>query len=209
MLTSVLQTLKIAVRDKADIMLILGVSGCIFLPQIRRKFKGKIITNIDEWKTLGSCDIVMGIKDPYHKEKMAEELHARGASFLSVLTPWTIVPDHYSIGEGCVISNYSFKEGSVFDEFVTMINVMSEGSKVGKYTTIDALSNITNSEIGSHVMIGSHSFIMAHKKIEDGSVIFPGSMVFGNVKQDNRIAGIPANKARYKMITGANTADKN
>lgn len=36
----------------ADIMLILGVSGCMFLPFIRKKFKGKIITNIDglEWK---------------------------------------------------------------------------------------------------------------------------------------------------------------
>lgn len=39
--------MKIAIRDKADIMLILGVSGCIFLPKIRRQFKGKIITNID------------------------------------------------------------------------------------------------------------------------------------------------------------------
>ena len=36
----------------ADIMLILGVSGCMFLPFIRKKFKGRIITNIDglEWK---------------------------------------------------------------------------------------------------------------------------------------------------------------
>lgn len=36
----------------SDIMLILGVSGCLFLPFIRRKYKGKIITNIDglEWK---------------------------------------------------------------------------------------------------------------------------------------------------------------
>ncbi len=35
-----------------DVMLILGVSGCLFLPFIRRKFKGKIITNIDglEWR---------------------------------------------------------------------------------------------------------------------------------------------------------------
>ena len=35
-----------------DVMLILGVSGCLFLPRIRRRFKGKIITNIDglEWK---------------------------------------------------------------------------------------------------------------------------------------------------------------
>lgn len=36
----------------ADVMLILGVSGCLFLPRIRRRFRGKIITNIDglEWK---------------------------------------------------------------------------------------------------------------------------------------------------------------
>ena len=46
------ESMKIALREKADIMLILGVSGCIFLPYIRRAFKGKIITNIDglEWK---------------------------------------------------------------------------------------------------------------------------------------------------------------
>lgn len=46
------ESMKIAVRNKADIMLILGVSGCIFLPKIRRQFKGKIITNIDglEWR---------------------------------------------------------------------------------------------------------------------------------------------------------------
>ena len=46
------ESMKIAIKNKADIMLILGVSGCIFLPKIRRKFKGKIITNIDglEWK---------------------------------------------------------------------------------------------------------------------------------------------------------------
>jgi len=46
------ESMKIAIKDNADIMLILGVSGCMFLPFIRRKFKGKIITNIDglEWK---------------------------------------------------------------------------------------------------------------------------------------------------------------
>ncbi len=46
------ESMKISIKNKTDIMLILGVSGCIFLPFIRRKFKGKIITNIDglEWK---------------------------------------------------------------------------------------------------------------------------------------------------------------
>ena len=48
------KSMKIAIFKKVDIMLILGVSGCMFLPYIRRKFKGKIITNIDglEWR----CD---------------------------------------------------------------------------------------------------------------------------------------------------------
>lgn len=36
----------------SDIMLILGVSGCFFLPYIKRHYKGKIVTNIDglEWR---------------------------------------------------------------------------------------------------------------------------------------------------------------
>jgi glycosyltransferase involved in cell wall biosynthesis len=36
----------------SDVMLILGVSGCLFLPVLRLLYKGKIITNIDglEWK---------------------------------------------------------------------------------------------------------------------------------------------------------------
>ena len=46
------KSMKLSVAANADIMLILGVSGCIFLPYIRRIFKGKIITNIDglEWR---------------------------------------------------------------------------------------------------------------------------------------------------------------
>ena len=46
------KSMKLSVAAKADIMLVLGVSGCIFLPYVRRIFKGKIITNIDglEWR---------------------------------------------------------------------------------------------------------------------------------------------------------------
>ncbi|HDR2766125.1 TPA: DUF1972 domain-containing protein, partial [Enterobacter bugandensis] len=41
-----------AVLKKADVILVLGVSGCLFLPVIRKISKAKIITNIDglEWR---------------------------------------------------------------------------------------------------------------------------------------------------------------
>lgn len=48
------ESMKMALKPPvcADVLLVLGVSGCIFLPYIRRIFKGKIITNIDglEWR---------------------------------------------------------------------------------------------------------------------------------------------------------------
>lgn len=48
------ESMKMALKPLvcADVLLVLGVSGCIFLPYIRRIFKGKIITNIDglEWR---------------------------------------------------------------------------------------------------------------------------------------------------------------
>lgn len=48
------ESMKMALRApiNADILLVLGVSGCVFLPYIKRIFKGKIITNIDglEWR---------------------------------------------------------------------------------------------------------------------------------------------------------------
>lgn len=47
-----LRSMLIASRMGADVMLILGVSGCPFLPLVRRVFRGRIITNIDglEWR---------------------------------------------------------------------------------------------------------------------------------------------------------------
>lgn len=48
------ESMKMALKPPvcADVLLVLGVSGCIFLPYIRRIFNGKIITNIDglEWR---------------------------------------------------------------------------------------------------------------------------------------------------------------
>ena len=65
------ESMKIAIKDNADIMLILGVSGCMFLPFIRRKFKGKIITNIDglEWKRDKWNSLAKWLL--HHSEKMA------------------------------------------------------------------------------------------------------------------------------------------
>ncbi|MBP3474716.1 MAG: hypothetical protein J6K48_00125 [Lachnospiraceae bacterium] len=159
-----------------------------------------ILGDIDSWQPTKNEQYVMGIKNPESKEHFAKILKDKGADFLTILTPWTLVPDHLHIGEGCVISNYSFKDGAVFDEFVTMINVMAGAAHVGAYTTIDALANITNADIGKKVRIGSHAFLMEHIQIGDNVQVYSGSMVFANIKPDQKVAGIPANKMKYRKI---------
>ncbi|MBO5474029.1 MAG: hypothetical protein J6A08_09625 [Lachnospiraceae bacterium] len=159
-----------------------------------------ILGNIDSWQPIDDEQYVMGIKDPENKEYAAKVLKDKGAKFLTILTPWTLTPDRTCIGEGCVISNYSFKDGAVFDEFVTMINVMAGAAHVGAYTTIQAFANITNADIGKKVRIGSHAFIMEHIKIGDNSRIYPGSMVYANVKPNQKMAGIPANRMKYRKL---------
>jgi len=183
-----------------------------FLSSVNNPF-GSIEMNIPVWTDVDDIGFkdktsyVMGIKNPLNKKEHAERLKKKGADFLTVLTPWTLTPYHMSIGEGCVISNYSFKDGAVFEPFVTMINVMSGAAHVGAYTTIDALANITNAEIGECVYIGSHAFLMEHKTIGTGAYIYPGSMVYADVKEDFKMAGIPANKTKFRKITEANASD--
>ncbi len=159
-----------------------------------------VLGGIDDWIPRKGIGCIMGIKEPKAKEEAAVKLKGRGAEFLTVITPWTLMPYKKTIGEGCVISNYSFKDGAAFGNFITMINVMSGASIVGDYTTIDALSNITNAKIGSRVFIGAHAFLMEHVEVGDESVIFPGSMVYTSVKAGSKLAGIPANKVKYCRI---------
>ncbi len=159
-----------------------------------------VLGKVDEWEFPAGIEYVMGIKCPASKRKTAEFMKKRGAEFLTIITPWTLMPYKYNVGEGCVISNYSFKDKAEFGSFVTMINVMSGASKVGDYTTIDSLANITNAEIGNTVFIGAHVFLMEHIKVGDGSVIFPGSMVYASVQSGSKLAGIPANKVKYRKI---------
>ena len=83
-----------------------------------------VFCDMNKWKVSDKEYYVMGIKIPSKKEKAVSLLKEKGARFSSVVTPWTIMPDNRNIGEGCVISNYSFKDGAVFEPFVTMINVM-------------------------------------------------------------------------------------
>lgn len=167
-----------------------------------------ILGSIADWEMPESIYYVMGIKNPISKRKVALQLKERGAKFLSVITPWTLMPSKRIIGEGCVMSNYSFKDKAEFGDFVTMINVMSGAAKVGNYTTIDALTNITNAEIGDKVYIGSHAFLMEHIKVGDESVIFPGSMVYTSIKVGSKVAGIPANKIKYQKINERSFKDE-
>lgn len=153
---------------------------------------------ISNWNLDPAVSFIMGIRDPKQKEIAAVSLKKKGAFFETLIAPWVLLPFEFKTGEGCIIGNYSCKYRSIFGNFVTLDTVMCETVEIGDYSTLSPFVNITNSKIGKGVYVGSHAVIMEHKTVGNGSYIYPGSVVVNNLKEDSKVAGIPATRTGVK-----------
>jgi glycosyltransferase involved in cell wall biosynthesis len=155
----------------ADVMLILGVSGCLFLPIIRRKYKGKILVNIDglewkrdkwsllakiilkysEWNAVRYSDVVIGdnqgIVDYVNKAyKIKSELIAYGGDHIN------------EVADDSLYSTYPFCNGKYA---MTVCRIEPENNievMLDSFCTISSLpyvivGNWLNSEYGKNLRI--------------------------------------------------------
>lgn len=157
-----------------------------------------IVGDIQNWQPYGNEVYALGISDPVSKEKISTLLKSRGAKFETIIAPWSVIPDSIEIGEGCIISPYLIMPGVKVGNFVNIMGSMvGSGAEVGDYSTVTGFANITNAKLGKRVFVGSHAVIMNKKKIGDDVFICVGSVVFNNLKQGEKVIGIPAKRVRW------------
>lgn len=158
-----------------------------------------IVGDIQNWEPKGNEVYALGLSDPKGKEKIAALLKSKGAKFETIIAPWSIIPDNISIGEGCIISPYLIMPGVKIGNFVNIMgSVVGSQAEIGDYSTITGFANVTNAKIGKRVFVGSHAVIMNQRKIGDDAFICVGSVVFNNVKQGQKVFGIPAKKVDWE-----------
>lgn len=140
---------------------------------------------------------VLAIRDPRSKKEAVELLKARGASFETVIAPWTRMPD-LEIGEGSVIAAFSIKDGIEIGKYTTIIGSMLSNHRIDDYSTVMRFSNIAGNDVGKNTYIGDHVFLAVGKSIGDNCYIADGSIVVKNVKPGMSVSGVPARKIKQR-----------
>lgn len=149
---------------------------------------------IQDWRHKDGVSCVMGMKNPASKKRCAETLTEKGVPFETVIAPWSRIPAGLDIGYGSVIAAYTIHAGISIGKFVTLYHSMNAASAIGDYSTAMPFSNVISGTVGQGVYIGTHVFLRKHTKIGDHAYICDGSIVVGNVKQGQKVSGVPARR---------------
>ncbi|MFS0822758.1 acetyltransferase [Bacillus sp. 1P02SD] len=157
-----------------------------------------IISKIIDYYPEENDVLVMAIADPKNKMKIAKMLESRGATFITLIHPTSIIGLNVKIGRGCVICPRSILTCDIEIENFVFINInttVGHDAKIADGVTVNAHSDVTgNTTLGRGVFLGSHSVITPNVKVQDFAKIGAGSIVVTHVKEETSVFGIPAKR---------------
>lgn len=154
----------------------------------------KILGSIKDWIPKENEVFALGLASPKAKELVSDILKARGAKFVTLIAPHSIIQPFTTYGEGCVI-NGNIGDNVSIGNFVHIAGSMiGQDSIIDDYSTTTGFVNIASAKIGKRVFIGSNSVVLNHLTVGDDAFICAGSMVFSNIKAGKKVWGNPAKK---------------
>ena len=157
-----------------------------------------ILGPIHGWDPRADEEYVLAIGNVLAKEKIAEEMKAKGAKFATLISRTASVNVTASIGEGSMITGNSQigRKVSIGRFCIIGDSTMAPHSSIGDYSNTASYANIYQDiSVGSHVQIWSHAVIL--KDVEDYAVVGAGSVVVKKVKSGTKVFGCPAKKIAF------------
>lgn len=157
-----------------------------------------ILGTIHGWEPRVDEEYFLAIGDVIAKEKIAEEMKARGAKFATLISRRASVSVSASVGEGTmIIGNCQIGRKVSIGRFCIIgDSTMAPHSSIGDYSNTASYANIYQDiSVGSHVQIWSHAVIL--KDVEDYAVVGAGSVVVKKVKSGTKVFGCPAKKIAF------------
>jgi len=157
--------------------------------------KADIIGNDDNYKIEKNDRFIIAIGNIDIKKRAANRLKNRGAKFISLIHPTSLIVPTAKIGEGVVICPYCLVSDNVqLDDFVMMNTYASCGHdvKVGKYSILSpyvALNGFVKLE--NEVFVGTHATVIAYRKLGYRSKVNANSVVIRDVPLKQMVLGVP------------------
>jgi len=154
-----------------------------------------VLGNDDNYKIDKNDLFIIAIGNIDIKKRAVKKLKKRGAKFISLIHPTSLIIPTAKIGEGVVICPYCLISDNVqLDDFVMMNTYASCGHdvKVGKYSILSpyvALNGFVKLE--NEVFVGTHATVIAYKKVGFKSKISANSVVIKDVLANRTVIGVP------------------
>jgi sugar O-acyltransferase (sialic acid O-acetyltransferase NeuD family) len=140
--------------------------------------------------------------DPVQRQKYVEPLLAKGAEFVRLVHPLSVVSAFASVGLGSIIGAYvSLSPDCHVGQHVSVSYgaVLGHDTKVADWSEIGTHCLISgNVNIGTAVRIYPGAIITPKVHIGDNAVVAAGSVVFKSVKPHTTVLGNPARVFNWK-----------
>lgn len=159
----------------------------------------EIIGKIHDWKLPKNVKYLLAIDDPQARQRLAEEFIAKGAEFITLISPRATIQSFCTIDYGSVIlGNSVILNNTHIGKFnIITGSTIGDSAKLGDYCNTSGFTNVTNVTMGDRVYVGSHAVLLNKIKIGNDALIYAGSIVFTNVKANTKVMGNPAVKVDF------------
>lgn len=160
------------------------------------QYQPGIISTVPDYVPVPGDLLVMGISDTRDKLRVAGELEARGAKFLTFVHSSVLLADWVKLGRGAVICpNAVVSCHADIGDFAT-VNLgctIGHDVKLGRGATLSAHVDLTGFvTVGEGAFFGSHASVLPRANVGDYARVGAGSVVLRSVKAGSTVMGVPA-----------------
>jgi sugar O-acyltransferase (sialic acid O-acetyltransferase NeuD family) len=141
---------------------------------------------------------LLGVSNPKSKETLVVSLKSRGAKFITLIHPTSVVAKTARLGEGVILCPFSFVSAdATIGDFVTINCFSGAGHDVilGDYTTLSAHVDLTGHvKCGHSVFFGTGAKVLPHVSIGNSAKIGAGALIVRSVAENSTMFANPAKK---------------
>ncbi len=157
----------------------------------------RIIGTIKEWQPKENEAFALAIAGPETKRAVVNLLESKGAEFVTVIHPRSLISSFTHIGKGSIVyPGARMSPNSSIGDFVTLLDTgVGHDAIVEDYATISACCAVMRSVyICSEAFIGANAVLMPNIKIGHSAYVGAGSVVIRNVRDNYKVFGNPAKR---------------
>lgn len=155
----------------------------------------EILGSVEGYEKLQGDYLLLGIGVPYARHMVADRLTARGAEFVTLVHPRSVVAESARIGKGSIICPGAIISDSATLGRCVLLNYhasLGHDAATGDYAVLSPYATLGGgATVGDDAFLGLHASVGPGKTVGARSKVSANSCVLSDTPADSIIYGVP------------------